>query len=139
MMIYKFIRPLLFKLDPELTHRLALKSLQFAYITGCLTLLKKPPHQPSTIMGLTFPNRIGLAAGFDRNGDYIDALAALGFGFIEIGTITPNPQAGSAKPRIFRLANYQAIINRMGFYNKGLDYSIKKLKTIKYKGILGIN
>lgn len=138
-MIYKLIRPLLFKLDPEFTHKLALTTLQWAYSLGLLRFYQKPAHHSSTIMGLTFPNRIGLAAGFDKNGDYIDALAALGFGFIEIGTITPKPQPGNPKPRLFRLIKHKAIINRMGFNNKGMNHAAKKLKIIKYKGILGIN
>ena len=90
-------------------------------------------------MGLSFPNPIGLAAGLDKNGDYIDALAALGFGFIEIGTVTPKPQPGNPTPRLFRLPEKKAIINHMGFNNKGVDYLVKKVKKARYQGILGIN
>src|SRR5436190_10759052 len=136
--MYALIRPFLFKLDPELTHKLALWSVWFAYQTN---LLPSAPSVSSSIklFTLTFPNRIGLAAGFDKNGDYIDELAALGFGFIEIGTLTPKPQSGNPKPRLFRLPKQQAIINRMGFNNKGVEYAVKRLAKIKYKGILGIN
>ncbi len=137
--MYKLIRPILFKLDPELTHTLALISLQFVYRMGLSRLFSQPVSTPRTVMGLNFSNPVGLAAGFDKNGDYIDALAALGFGFIEIGTITPKPQTGNPRPRLFRLIKQQAIINRMGFNNKGMDYVAAQLKKIRYKGILGIN
>ena len=90
-------------------------------------------------MGLTFPNSVGLAGGFDKNGDYIDALGSLGFGFVELGTVTPRPQPGNPKPRLFRLVPAQAIINRMGFNNKGIDYLIARVKNAKYTGIIGIN
>ena len=95
--------------------------------------------QPTRAMDLDFPNPVGLAAGLDKNGDYIDALAALGFGFIEIGTVTPRPQPGNPKPRMFRLAEQQAIINRMGFNNQGVDHLIENVKRSRYRGILGIN
>jgi len=104
------------------------------------SLLAPPPaNDPRTVMGLTFPNPVGLAAGLDKNGAYIDALAALGFGFIEIGTITPLPQPGNPKPRLFRLPEAQAIINRMGFNNDGVDALIANVKRAKYRGVLGIN
>ena len=90
-------------------------------------------------MGLTFPNPIGLAAGFDKNADYIDALAALGFGFIEVGTVTPKPQTGNPRPRLFRLTEQEAIINRMGFNNKGVEYVAQRLEKTRYRGIFGIN
>lgn len=94
---------------------------------------------PYELMGLSFKNRVGLAAGLDKNGEYIDALADLGFGFIEVGTVTPKPQSGNPKPRIFRLKKSEAIINRMGFNSKGVDYLIKQLQKTHYRGVLGIN
>lgn len=137
--MYGCIRALLFKLDPELSHAVALRGLKFAYQTGLLSCLKKPASHPRSVMGLTFPNPVGLAAGLDKNGEYIDALSALGFGFIEIGTVTPKPQAGNPKPRLFRLVEQEAIINRMGFNSKGADYVVRQLQKTRYRGILGIN
>lgn len=137
-MFYSLIKPLLFRLNPETAHQVALKSLNVLYH---LHLLGKTNLQakPVTVMGLNFPHRVGLAAGLDKNADYVDALSALGFGFIEIGTVTPRPQAGNPKPRLFRLDEEQAIINRMGFNSKGVDYVAKQLAKIKYRGVLGIN
>src|SRR5664279_1074125 len=121
-MLYSFAKPLLFQLDAERAHDLTLKSLRLAEQLGLLALYLKPPEcQPQQVMGLTFPNRVGLAAGLDKNGAYIDGLAALGFGFIEVGTVTPRPQPGNPKPRLFRLPQAHAIINRMGFNNDGVD------------------
>lgn len=106
----------------------------------CLKHLLKPvPSTPITVMGLTFPNAIGLAAGLDKNGDYIDALGQLGFGFIEVGTVTPKPQQGNPQPRLFRLVKEQAIINRMGFNNKGVDYLAERIKAKRFDGIIGVN
>lgn len=133
-MTYKLIRPFLFHLDPELAHHLTLNALKLWPVNRAI-----PTVKPTTLFGLNFPNPIGLAAGLDKNGDYIDALGSLGFGFIEIGTVTPKPQPGNAKPRLFRLPEHQAIINRMGFNNKGVDYLVSKVKQKKYQGILGIN
>lgn len=137
--MYSFIKKLLFQFEPEQSHHLAMRCLQFSYQLGLTRFLTKPPVSSHTIMGLTFPNRVGLAAGLDKNADYIDALAALGFGFIEIGTVTPKPQEGNPKPRLFRLTEQEAIINRMGFNNKGMDYVAKRLENTRYQGILGIN
>jgi len=138
--MYTFLKKILFCLDPETSHHVAMTALQFLYKTKLSKLIYPPPKaNPITLMGLTFPNRIGLAAGLDKNGEYIDALASLGFGFIEIGTITPKPQPGNPKPRLFRLVKEEAIINRMGFNNKGIDYVIGQLEKTKYRGILGIN
>ena len=95
--------------------------------------------KPISVMGIDFPNRVGLAAGLDKNGEYIDALANLGFGFIEIGTVTPRPQDGNPQPRLFRLPKAEAIINRMGFNNKGIDYLIEQVKQSSFDGVLGIN
>ena len=137
-MIYPFLRPLLFSLDPETAHHATLDALKTAHSLGLLCA-KHPAAKPRTVMGLTFPNPLGLAAGLDKNGEYIDALAALGFGFIEVGTVTPRPQPGNPKPRMFRLPKANAIINRMGFNNFGVDALIENVKRAKYRGILGIN
>jgi len=136
--LYPLLRPLLFTLDPETAHHATLEALNTAHNLG-LQCAKKNAANPRTVMGLTFPNPLGLAAGLDKNGAYIDALAALGFGFIEIGTITPCPQPGNPKPRMFRLPEAKGIINRMGFNNLGVDALIKNVKRAKYSGILGIN
>lgn len=137
-MPYKLLRPLIFLLDPETAHVLALKSLDLFRQTR-LTSLPSIPCIPTQVMGLTFPNPVGLAAGLDKNGAYIDALATLGFGFIEIGTVTPRPQPGNPKPRLFRIPEAQAIINRMGFNNEGVDQLLINVANTRYQGILGIN
>ncbi len=137
-MIYRLIQKILFLINPETVHKLTLGSLFYLHllrISKCFTKVKAPKK----VLGLTFENSVGLSAGFDKNGEYIDALADLGFGFIEVGTITPKPQAGNPKPRIFRIKKAEAVINRLGFNNKGVDYLVEKLKQTKYKGILGIN
>ena len=140
MNLYPFFRPALFSLDPELAHNVTLKLLKIAEKTGLSKLSKaKSDDKPVTVMGLNFKNPVGLAAGLDKNGDYIDALAALGFGFLEIGTVTPRPQPGNPKPRLFRLPEHEAIINRMGFNNLGVDHLVQQVKKANYKGILGIN
>ncbi|MDI1293318.1 MAG: quinone-dependent dihydroorotate dehydrogenase [Methylobacter sp.] len=140
MNLYPLLRPLLFSLDPEIAHEVTLKLLNAAYRSGLSKLIyPKIDHKPVKIMGLEFKNPVGLAAGLDKNGDYIDALAALGFGFIEIGTVTPRPQPGNPKPRLFRLPEHQAIINRMGFNNLGIDHLLTQVKQSGYSGILGIN
>ncbi|MBI5437061.1 MAG: quinone-dependent dihydroorotate dehydrogenase [Nitrosomonadales bacterium] len=134
------IRPLLFSLDPETAHRVTLDALQAAHRLGLTPLFaRRPADNPRTVMGLAFPNPVGLAAGLDKNGAYIDALAGLGFGFIEIGTVTPRPQPGNPKPRLFRLRQANAIINRMGFNNDGVDALIANVQRAAYRGILGIN
>jgi dihydroorotate dehydrogenase len=127
---------LLLFLPPETAHSLALNSLKFLHK---FKLNKKIPYKPCTVMGLKFPNPVGLAAGLDKNAEYIDCLADLGFGFIEVGTVTPEAQPGNPKPRLFRLRKNQAIINRMGFNNHGIDQLLKNVKAAKFKGILGIN
>lgn len=134
-MNYSLLKSLLFQLPAETAHHVSLQSLKF------VPDLLLPPivNQPSEWMGINFPNRVGLAAGLDKNGDYINALAKCGFGFIEVGTVTPRPQAGNAKPRLFRLKDNQAIINRMGFNNKGVDYLVQKVKNRRFQGVLGIN
>jgi dihydroorotate dehydrogenase len=138
-MLYPLLRSLLFTLPPEAAHSVALKSLQLARIPAAGALRPLVAADPVQLMGLTLPNRIGLAAGLDKNGEYIDALAALGFGFIEIGTVTPKPQDGNPRPRLFRLPGQRALINRMGFNNKGIDHLLAQVKQSHYRGILGIN
>ncbi|MDD2738081.1 MAG: quinone-dependent dihydroorotate dehydrogenase [Methylomonas lenta] len=140
MNIYPLLRPLLFNLNPETAHNVTLKLLKLADLTGLSALsAAQSTDKPIKVMGLDFKNPLGLAAGLDKNGDYIDALAALGFGFIEIGTITPRPQPGNPKPRLFRLPEHQAIINRMGFNNDGIDHLLEQVALCRYRGILGIN
>ena len=136
-MLYSLARPMLFSLSPERAHELTLSLLKSAHKIGLARQHIAP--KPVTCMGIEFPNPVGLAAGLDKNGAYIDALAAMGFGFIEIGTITPRPQAGNPQPRLFRIPVAKAIINRMGFNNDGVDQLIENVKSSKFKGILGIN
>lgn len=137
---YSLIKPLIFQFDAETAHDLTLKSLKYAEKTGVLKLYPAAPAcQPRQVMGITFPNAVGLAAGLDKNGAVIDGMAALGFGFIEIGTITPRPQPGNPKPRLFRVKEAQGIVNRFGFNNLGVDNLIENVKAANYKGILGIN
>ncbi|MDO9205250.1 quinone-dependent dihydroorotate dehydrogenase [Methylotenera sp.] len=140
MNIYPLAKPLLFQFDAESTHDFTLKSLKLAEKTGLLSICPVPPAcQPRQVMGITFPNPVGLAAGLDKNGAVIDGLAALGFGFIEVGTVTPRPQPGNPKPRLFRVKEAQGIVNRFGFNNLGVDNLIENVKAAKYKGVLGIN
>lgn len=140
MNIYSIAKPLLFQLDAEKAHDLTLKSLRFAEKAGFLSLYPSAPKcQPRKIMGIEFPNPVGLAAGLDKNGVVIDGMAALGFGFIEIGTVTPRPQPGNPKPRLFRVKEAQGIINRFGFNNLGVDQLIRNVQAAKYRGVLGIN
>jgi dihydroorotate dehydrogenase len=138
--MYTLLRPLLFRLDAETAHHLTLTSLQAAHRLHLSRLIAPPlTGKPVHCMGIDFPNGVGLAAGLDKNGAYIDALAALGFGFIEIGTITPRPQPGNPAPRLFRLPEAQAIINRMGFNNDGVAQLIANVRAARFKGVLGIN
>ena len=138
--MYTLLRPLLFSLDAESAHHLTLESLQIAARTGVLRpCLSRVEPMPCRVMGIEFPNPVGLAAGLDKNGDYIDALAALGFGFLEIGTITPRPQPGNPRPRMFRLPAARAVINRMGFNNNGVDVLLANVQRAGYRGVLGIN
>ena len=139
-MLYRLVRPFLFELDPERAHRATLHALDLAHRAGLSGLVaRRPASSPRTVMGLEFPNPVGLAAGLDKNGDHIDALGALGFGFIEIGTVTPRPQPGNPPPRMFRLAQANAIINRMGFNNDGVERLLMNVSRARYRGILGIN
>ena len=138
--MYNLARQLLFKLSPETSHDLSLDLIGAGGRLGLNGLLcKAPARLPVTVMGLDFPNPVGLAAGLDKNGAAIDGFAQLGFGFVEIGTVTPRPQPGNPKPRIFRLPEAQAIINRMGFNNLGVDHLLARVQAARYSGILGIN
>jgi dihydroorotate dehydrogenase len=135
-MIWKLARAALFRLDPETAHDVTLTLLD-----ACAPVLvhRVPDVAPVQLMGLTFPNRVGLAAGLDKNGAHIDALARLGFGFLEVGTVTPRPQPGNPRPRMFRLPQARAVINRMGFNNLGVDRLVRNVQSARYRGILGIN
>lgn len=134
--MYSLLRPLLFSLPPERAHDLTLAALRHGM--GKLWL-EKVPSRPVTVMGLEFPNPVGLAAGLDKNGDCIDGLAALGFGFVEVGTVTPRPQPGNPPPRLFRLPAAQALINRMGFNNRGVDYLVRAVEASRFQGVVGVN
>jgi dihydroorotate dehydrogenase len=139
-MLYKLMRTVMFQLEAEKAHHLGLKGLGLVQMSGLSSLLyPKVESSPVTVMGIDFPNSVGLAAGLDKNGDYINALSAIGFGFIEIGTVTPRPQAGNPKPRLFRLPEAQAIINRMGFNNLGVEHLVEQVKIAKQDAIIGIN
>ncbi|UTW04740.1 quinone-dependent dihydroorotate dehydrogenase [Amphritea atlantica] len=139
-MLYQAARSLLFKLDPETAHDLSLNSLNLMSCIGLNSLFRiKTISQPVEVMGIKFPNPVGLAAGLDKNGIAIDGMASLGFGFIEVGTVTPRPQPGNPQPRLFRIPERQAIINRMGFNNQGVDTLLKNIEKSRYDGILGIN
>jgi dihydroorotate dehydrogenase len=138
-MLYALARAALFKLDPEVAHDLTLKSLSALGPGAALFGAGADAAESRKVMGIDFPNPVGLAAGLDKNGDYIDALAALGFGFIEIGTVTPRPQPGNPKPRMFRLVEHDAIINRLGFNNGGLEKLLANVERASFRGVLGIN
>jgi dihydroorotate dehydrogenase len=137
MLPYCLLKPFVLALDPETAHELSIAGLR---ALGAVTPVGRPlPDTPATVMGLAFPNRIGLAAGLDKNGEAIDALAGWGFGFIEVGTVTPRPQPGNPKPRMFRLPRVEGIINRMGFNNHGIDALVANVRKARHEGILGIN
>ncbi len=136
--MYRYIRPLLFLLNPELAHHISMKGLKLACFFG-LIRRKNITSKPIMIMGLKFPNRVGLAAGLDKNAEYITPLSKLGFGFIEVGTVTPRSQPGNSKPRSFRLIEEEGIVNRFGFNNVGIDQFIENIKKAKFNGVLGIN
>jgi len=139
-MSYTLARKLLFRFPAEASHDLSLKALKAADNAGVLSLfLPSVSGKPIECMGLQFPNAVGLAAGLDKNGDYIDGLSKFGFGFVEVGTVTPCPQLGNPKPRLFRLAERDAIINRMGFNNEGIDHMVARLQRKKFAGIVGVN
>lgn len=138
--MYALARPFLFCLDAERAHDLALATIEATYRAGLNPLLAaKPRPLPTEVFGIAFDNPVGLAAGLDKNGAHVDALAALGFGFIEVGTTTPRAQGGNPKPRMFRLAAHQAVINRLGFNNGGVDALVANVERAKFSGPLGIN
>lgn len=138
--MYALIRPLLFRLDAERAHGAGLRALSLSHRCRLSRLIAGPVASlPSEVMGLRFPNPVGVAAGLDKNGEHIRALFALGFGFVEIGTVTPRAQEGNPKPRMFRLPEHQAVINRLGFNNAGLTHLVETLRNTDYSGVLGIN
>lgn len=138
--MYNLARQLLFKFTPETSHELSLDLIGAGGRLGINALLGKVPASlPVRVMGLEFPNPVGLAAGLDKNGEAICGMSQLGFGFVEVGTVTPRPQPGNPKPRIFRLPEAEAIINRMGFNNHGVDALLERVDAARFKGILGIN
>lgn len=140
MILYPLIRKVLFQFDPEVIHDVTIKSLKVMG-GGPLSVLYKNrvPAKPVEVMGIRFPNPVGLAAGLDKNGECINAFDGMGFGFVEIGTVTPRPQPGNEKPRIFRLPEASGIINRMGFNNKGVDYLVDQVRKAHSKAVIGIN
>ncbi len=138
--MYALARPFLFCLDAERAHDLGLAGIETAYRTGLDALFAtKPAPLPTRVFGIDFQNPVGLAAGLDKNGAHVDALAALGFGFIEIGTTTPRAQSGNPKPRMWRLPEHRAVINRLGFNNDGVDALVRNVERARFGGVLGIN
>ncbi|MBT8051534.1 MAG: quinone-dependent dihydroorotate dehydrogenase [Gammaproteobacteria bacterium] len=138
-MLYSLVRKALFAVDPETAHDLTLEALKLGGWSGATRLLCREKDQPVQCMGLTFPNPVGVAPGLDKNADCFEALGDLGFGFVEVGTVTPRPQQGNPKPRVFRLTKAQAMINRLGFNNKGVDYLVERVRNHRFRGVLGIN
>ena len=134
-MLYSLVKPILFSLDPELAHDISLQALQRLHRVLPVSRIEKPTR----VMGLDFTNPVGLAAGLDKNADYLDGLGKLGFGFIEVGSVTPRSQPGNPKPRVFRLSRYQSLINRMGFNNSGVDHLLERVGDRSRDFILGIN
>ncbi|HEX7731719.1 MAG TPA: quinone-dependent dihydroorotate dehydrogenase [Rhodanobacter sp.] len=138
--MYDLLRPLLFALDAETAHGLTLYGLDVAHRSELMRFVARPAAElPVEAFGIRFPNPVGLAAGLDKNAEHLDALGALGFGFVEVGTVTPRPQAGNPKPRLFRLPQHEAVINRMGFNNAGVDALLRNVERSDYRGVLGIN
>jgi dihydroorotate dehydrogenase len=138
--LYPLLRKFLFKLDAEKAHHLGLQGLKISDGLKLNTFLfGRNKSLPTNVMGIDFPNPVGLAAGLDKNGDYFESLSRCGFGFVEIGTVTPRPQLGNPQPRMFRLPEAEAIINRMGFNNEGVDYLLEQVKAADFDGVLGIN
>jgi dihydroorotate dehydrogenase len=139
-MLYRMLRNLMFRFDAEKSHHLGLTGLNLMELSGISSLLyRKMASKPVRVMGLEFPNAVGLAAGLDKNGDYIEAMSALGFGFVEVGTVTPRPQPGNPKPRLFRIPEAEGIINRMGFNNLGVDHLLEQVKAADSRSLIGIN
>lgn len=139
-MSYELLQKLLFLLPTETSHHLSLQSVALMQKMNLSALLAKDQVQDAVeLMGIQFPNRVGLAAGLDKDASCIEGMSAMGFGFLEVGTVTPKPQNGNPKPRLFRLVSSQAIINRMGFNNEGVDAMVKRIRRSDFKGVLGIN
>jgi dihydroorotate dehydrogenase len=138
-MLYSLLRPFLFRLEPETAHHLTLMALRTVERLGWRGEMRANGCAPIRAMGIDFPNPVGLAAGLDKNGEYLEALAGLGFGFIEVGTVTPRPQPGNPRPRLFRLPQARALINRMGFNNAGVDVLAENIARSRYRGVLGIS
>ena len=136
---YPVMKPWLFRLDAETAHTLTVKMMVIAHKLGMLKSVVTTPQQPRNVMGLTFPNALGLAAGMDKSASAVEAWGAIGFGSIEVGTLTPRPQPGNPKPRLFRLPEHEALINRMGFNNPGIHSAVKKLRHRRTKAIVGVN
>jgi len=140
---YALVRPLLFSMDPENAHNFTMRSLKQAAALGVTKLNPKPKGTPRQVMGITFPNPVGLAAGLDKDGAYLDGVASMGFGFVEIGTVTPRAQPGNPKPRMFRIQEAKGLINRMGFNNHGVDALVANVQSSRFfrnkEGVLGIN
>jgi dihydroorotate dehydrogenase len=138
--MYGFARALLFTLDPETAHHVTLRALAAAHAAGAMHLLHAGlPDDPVRVMGLTFPNPVGLAAGLDKNAAFVEPLAQLGFGSLEVGTVTPRPQPGNPRPRLFRLPQAGALINRLGFNNEGVDALVARVRALRSAALLGIN
>jgi dihydroorotate dehydrogenase len=138
--LYPFFRPLVFTLDPETAHDVALRGLDWAArLSIAQVVLPALVRSPVVAMGIEFPNRIGLAAGLDKNAEHVDALASLGFGHVECGTVTPRPQPGNPKPRLFRLVDAEALVNRMGFNNAGVEAFMRNLARARWRGVVGVN
>ncbi|HEX5628219.1 MAG TPA: dihydroorotate dehydrogenase (quinone), partial [Usitatibacteraceae bacterium] len=138
-MLYRLARSALFKLDPETAHEVALRSMCAFGPAVALLGAGADRGEERTVMGIRFPNPVGLAAGMDKNAEYLEPMAALGFGFLEVGTVTPRPQPGNPKPRLFRLVEQEAIINRMGFNNVGVEKMLRNVEKSSFRGVLGIN
>lgn len=138
--MYQVIKPILFSLDAEVAHSIVLKIANIISKTPLKFFITyKTNSSPTSVLGIEFPNKVGLAAGMDKDGEYIEVWNALGFGFIEVGTVTPKPQVGNPKPRLYRIPEKKSVINRMGFNNRGVENLIKNLKKTKFNGVLGIN
>lgn len=138
-MLYQLARNALFKLDAETAHELTIASFSRIPRLATLPFSRAAVEDPTTLLGLRFRNRVGLAAGLDKNGECLAAWERLGFGFVEIGTVTPRPQPGNPRPRMFRLPEHRALINRLGFNNKGVDHLVEQVRASDYEGVLGIN
>ena len=138
-MLYRLARSALFRLDPETAHELSLKAMCALGPAAALLGAGSDRGEERTVMGIRFPNPVGLAAGMDKNAQYLDPLAALGFGHLEVGTVTPRPQPGNPRPRLFRLVEHEAIINRMGFNNVGVEALLRNVEKSAFRGVLGIN